>query len=198
LEERVLVIAKEILIANNSFNLGIREIPESQVLDLINKYGKFMDRDLAEQDYNYLQIIPYVVIQKEDKYFCTKRTKKQSEARLHEKLSIGVGGHLNDSDGDLNKIVASGMKRELEEELYPFSSFDQQFIGLLIDQTQDVSLVHAGLVYRLKTSDEVRIQETGKMSGSFMSLIELMQTSNFSKLESWSQIVLSYLKIKKN
>jgi len=88
----------------------------------------------------------------------------------------------------------SGMARELEEELYPFSKTKPSFQGLLIDYATEVSLVHLGLVYFVETSDEVMVKETGKMRGQWLSLAELTKPDVYSKLETWSQIVIDYIK----
>ena len=164
------------------------------MFELINKHGKFVRRDFAEKDFNHYQIIPYVVIKRDNQYFCTKRTKKQSEQRLHEKRSLGVGGHLNPSDGDLRMIVKTGMERELKEELYSFSQEAISFLGVLVDFSTEVSLVHLGLVYLVETNDEVSVKETEKMQGEWVFLQDLLQEETYSKLETWSQIVMKYLK----
>ena len=52
----------------------------------------FLPRSRAEYDASVKQIIPYVVIRRGEEYFLLRRLKKQTEARLHDKLSLGVGG----------------------------------------------------------------------------------------------------------
>ena len=51
---------------------------------------------IRDSDNTVRQIIPYVILRRGRHYFLLRRLKKQTETRLHEKLSLGVGGHIND------------------------------------------------------------------------------------------------------
>ena len=87
---------------------------------LITQYSTFMPRDKVENDENYRQLIPYVVIKnKEEKIFIVKRTNKTTEKRLHNNYSLGMGGHINDQDKGSNnfQIFKNGMYREISEEI---------------------------------------------------------------------------------
>src|SRR4029079_3380241 len=64
-------------------------------LDVISSKHFFIDRPTAEKSPQYKQIIPYVVIRHEDSFFLLERTSNQTESRLHHKLSLGIGGHIN-------------------------------------------------------------------------------------------------------
>ena len=89
------------------------------------------------------QVIPYLVLRDGERYFLMRRTRAGGDARLHDRWSIGVGGHLNPGDGDL----AGGLRREWREELV--ADFEPEFrlVGLLNDDTTDVGSVHLGAVY---------------------------------------------------
>ncbi|MGD9605664.1 MAG: DNA mismatch repair protein MutT [Bacilli bacterium] len=195
--EEVLVIPKSCL-QEQFKETKIYDVSEEFILDIIKKHGLFLKREIAEISYDYYQIIPYIVIRSKNKFFCTKRTKKQSEARLHEKRSIGVGGHLNPEDGDFSVIVKQGLMRELTEELFPFDYQKNFFLGVLVDFSTDVSLVHLGIVYLLETTDEVFVKETNKMSGEWMDKEQLEEPIIYNQLETWSQIVFLKLKRTKN
>ncbi len=193
MEEKVLVINKKEFSKAGFFQTGFNKVSEEEITNFINFHGQFMKRASAETNYDYLQIIPYMVVFRGHEVFLTKRTKKQSEARLHEKRSIGVGGHLNNGDGALEQIVKNGMNRELKEELEDFNHSEPKFLGTLIDDRADVSLVHLGLVYRLDTKEDVRIRETGKMEGGFVAISQLADGQLYSTLESWSAILTTHL-----
>src|SRR3954451_23607955 len=96
-----------------------------------------------EVDPSFKQIIPYLVLRDGERYFLMRRTKAGGDARLHDRYSIGVGGHLNPGDRDL----AGGLRREWQEEVS--ADFEPAFelIGLLNDDTTDVASVHLGAVY---------------------------------------------------
>src|SRR5215212_8650954 len=72
----------------------IREHAEP-ILELIDAQHFFIVRSIAEQSPQYRQVIPYVVIRCNDDWFVLRRTKKGTDARLHEKVALGIGGHIN-------------------------------------------------------------------------------------------------------
>jgi predicted NUDIX family phosphoesterase len=153
------------------------------ILDIISSRHFFLDRPVAEVSPEYRQIIPYVVIRNGDDYFVLVRTTKQSEARLHHKLSLGIGGHVNPGHS-----LLEGLQKELDEEVWIGSSYDMQFIGIVNDDTTDVGRVHLGAAYLLDVQGkEVRVKETEKMSGEWMSRSALRGAR--PAMESWSQIV---------
>ena len=120
-----------------------------------------------------------------------QRRTKQSEQRLHNKLSVGVGGHLErtqDLEGQ-DDPVELGMRRELNEEIETSVDGQIEYLGLLNDDTNEVGRVHLGVVYRASVKpEETVVRETEKMEGDFWSIEQLEQ--EWDRLESWSRIVL--------
>ena len=96
-----------------------------------------------EVDPSFKQVIPYLVLRDGERYFLMRRTRAGVDARLHDRYSIGVGGHLNPGDGG----VLGGLRREWHEELV--ADFEPAFrlVGLLNDDTTEVGAVHLGAVY---------------------------------------------------
>ncbi len=90
-----------------------------------------MDRAAAEQDPTHKQVIPYLVLRDGERWFLMRRTRAGGDARLHDRWSIGVGGHLNPGDGD----VEGGLRREWAEELDADFVPDFVPVGLLNDDT---------------------------------------------------------------
>ncbi|HSP35310.1 MAG TPA: NUDIX domain-containing protein, partial [Thermoanaerobaculia bacterium] len=154
------------------------------VLDVIRSEHFFVPRPEAEVSPQYKQIIPYVVIRHDDAYFLLQRTAKQTESRLHHKLSLGIGGHINPDTPD----ILDGLRKELEEEVHVDSPYELTFVGVLNDDTTDVSRVHLGVVYVLEPAQpSVSIRETEKMTGSWVPRSEL--ASKRAAMETWSQVV---------
>ena len=152
--------------------------------DIISSKHFFIDRPTAEQSPQYKQIIPYVVIRHGDSYFLLQRTSKQTESRLHHKLSLGIGGHVNPDAPTL----LGGLQKELEEEVGVEGDYDVSFVGILNDDTTDVGRVHLGAVYVLDAATpDVTIRETDKMTGSWVRASELAPLRE--RMETWSQIV---------
>ncbi len=123
------------------------------------------------------------MIRNDNDYFGLSRSTKQAEARLHHKLSLGIGGHINPGQS-----LLEGLQRELDEEVWIGTSYDMQFIGIVNDDSTDVGRVHLGTVYLLEAAGkEVRVKETEKMSGQWMPRGSLRSARG--AMESWSQIV---------
>src|SRR5438105_9545285 len=153
------------------------------ILDLIDARHRFIPRPIAEVSPQYRQIIPYVVIRHGDDYFILKRTPKQTEARLHHKLSLGVGGHINPGHS-----VMDGLRKELDEEVRIDGPYQLQFVGILKDESTEVARVHLGVVYVLDvTLKRVATVETEEMTGEWISRAAMREAR--SAMESWSEII---------
>jgi predicted NUDIX family phosphoesterase len=121
-----------------------------------------------------------------------RRTKAGADARLHDRYSIGVGGHVNPSDGGLDGDLGSALRREWHEELVVDFVPDFRFVGLLNDDTTPVGEVHLGLVYEGDAAGRpVAIRETDKLSGEFATSAEVAAISE--RLETWSRIAFEWL-----
>lgn len=181
--EQVMVVERETL-SPFLIESGLVQEHTDEILDAITDRHFFIDRPTAETSPQYKQIIPYVLIRHGDAYFLLQRTQKQTEARLHHKLSLGIGGHINPDTPDL----FDGLQKELEEEVEVVGDYDLTFVGILNDDTTDVGRVHLGAVYVLDAHDgEVNVRETEKMSGRWVPRDEL--AAHRDAMESWSQIV---------
>ena len=153
------------------------------ILDLIAANHTFIPRATAEVSPQWKQIIPYVVIRNGDDYFVLKRTAKQTEARLHHKVSLGIGGHINPGHS-----LREGLQKELDEEVHVGDAYDLQFIGILNDDSTEVGRVHLGAVHVLDASGaNVVVKETEKMTAEWMPRDALGKVRD--SMESWSQIV---------
>ena len=157
-------------------------------IHLILEHHFFMEREKAEYDNTVKQIIPYVIIRQAGKYFLLRRLKKQTEARLHDKLSLGVGGHINPSEEDAEDVLEAGLLRELTEEVSVENVRALSCVGFLNENNGGVSDYHAALVYLLEAEGQVSVQETEKMSGSWAEVTELQNL--LDRLETWSKIVV--------
>ena len=164
---------------------------EEDFLKAVDNAHAFLPRDEMENDPTKKQIIAYCVIEKGDCVFMTKRLKKQTETRLHDRHSIGVGGHINTSDiVDGINVVKEGLLRELNEEVFIDPDYDAEFLGIINDNSVSVSSVHAGACYKiiLKKGD-CAVKETEKMEGFWVKKTELK--NYYDLMEGWSQIVFN-------
>ena len=193
MSEQVLVVNNNLLhpFINNSGSSFIADSNE-HIFDLILEKHIFMSRDLAEYNFEYKQVIPYLIIRNGDNYLLLQRTSRQTEKRLHNKFSLGIGGHINpDSSGHGDNLIIGGLYKELNEEVSINSPSDLKFIGTINDESNSVSRVHLGLLYELEVlSDEYEVLEKDKMSAQWENRDNLI--NYYDKLETWSQIVYDY------
>lgn len=162
------------------------------IYDAILKGHLFIPRVKAESDYNYKQVIPYIVIRQHNNYLLLKRTEKQTEQRLHNKYSLGIGGHINPEETkERGDIIIKGLYRELKEEIFLPHPYTIDFIGVINDESDSVSKVHLGMLHLLNLeSPYFKILEKENMSGQWVQKKTLYK--HYDKLERWSQIVLHY------
>ncbi len=190
-------MSEEVLVVNNNYlqsfinNSGSSFIAENndQLFDLILEKHIFMSRDLAEYDFEHKQVIPYLIIRNKDSYLLLQRTSKQSEKRLHNKFSLGIGGHINPESSDHgNNLIIGGLYKELNEEVLIKKPYDLKFIGTINDESNSVSKVHLGLLYELEVqSAEYEVLEKDKMSAQWENRDNLIKY--YDRMETWSQIV---------
>ncbi len=161
----------------------------------IRESGFFMERRAAERDSSFKQIIPYCLVTTGEELFLLHRCGTQAEERLHDKLSIGVGGHINPIDTGTD-ILEAGSKRELLEELRFETSFQSKVVGIINDESTPVGSVHFGIVYRVQSkSRDVAVRETDQMEGGFNDIGELKRLfeAQRSRFETWSSLILARL-----
>jgi Predicted phosphoesterase (MutT family) len=185
--ELVLVIPRSSIMGDPGWR-GLTTDGLSGFEALVAHAGEFRPRPEMEQDRSRKQVIPYLVLRDGARYFLMRRTQAGTDARLHDRWTIGVGGHLNPGDGDL----AGGLRREWREEVA--AGFEPEFtlIGLLNDDTTDVGSVHIGAVYVADAGGrDVTIRETEKLTGAFAEPAEVGDVVD--RMESWSALVFAHL-----
>jgi predicted NUDIX family phosphoesterase len=185
--EQVLVVPRAVVPDQGGW-LGLRTDGMDDFLAAVPGHARFADRAEMEVDPSHKQLIPYLVLRDGPRYFLMRRTQAGGDVRLHDRWSIGVGGHLNPGDVDL----FGGLRREWQEELA--ADFEPSFapLALLNDDTTDVGAVHLGVVFVADAAGRpVAVRETHKLIGSFATAAEVAAVSE--RLESWSRLVFEAL-----
>jgi predicted NUDIX family phosphoesterase len=187
--ERVLVVDASWIHSLHTIRGFLRDIHPEFFPNLASK-AFFIDRPFAEKDPGFRQVIPYVLVCRDGKILTVTRKKTQTETRLHDKVSFGIGGHINPVDGEPENLLDAGLRRELSEELdvdNPPSLSELTPLGLICDDTDEVSKVHLGVVLRWDVNYEVSIRETDKMHGEYLAPVEIGHVHD--RLENWSRLV---------
>ena len=195
-DENILVIKRELFDRLGSFQ-GLHFEPQ-QYLEAILSRGNnfFISRAKAENDPGHKQIIPYVLIAHQGRILHYVRGKKAGEQRLVAKGSIGIGGHLNDTDESLfawdEAAYRNGVEREVNEEIRIASPFTDKIVALLNDDSTEVGRVHLGVVHVFHlTEPRVDKREAVITNVSFLTKEELI--SRKDTLETWSQLCVDGL-----
>lgn len=156
------------------------------------KKVRIVDRDTVETDESYKQIIPYVVIFNQDgNVFRYVRGKAGGEDRLHDLMSIGVGGHIDYHDNEFRPTIADvshAATREVLEEIG--SDVNQLFqIGLVFHDETEVGRVHIGVVYAAVVADVAEFEDT-ITDPEFVTIDDLKQDA--WKMEEWSKMIVEH------
>jgi predicted NUDIX family phosphoesterase len=163
---------------------------------LIHK--EYHPRSQCETDERWQQLIPYVVVRCGGLILAYQRA--GSETRLDGLWSIGIGGHINDTDKDWY----AGVCREIREEtgfaaaIFPpetlFGVGDWAVIsgplGFLRDDRNPVGRVHLGVLYTLDVPDVNSV----KMTECVDYVWEAANCLDVRNLENWSRMALDMLK----
>jgi len=195
-EENILVIKRSLFDQLGAFQ-GLNFEPR-KYLDAILSRGNnfFLRRSLAEKDPGHKQIIPYVLLAHGNRVLFYVRGKKAGEQRLVAKGSIGIGGHMNESDESLFALdeaaYRAGVEREVGEEIKIETKFDDRVVALLNDDSNEVGQVHLGIVHVFRLAEpKIKKNEAMITELAFLSREELVARRD--SLETWSQICLDSL-----
>ncbi|MBK1883940.1 hypothetical protein JIN85_16090 [Luteolibacter pohnpeiensis] len=196
--EEVLVVPRSLLDQLGAFE-GIRGDGVEAALEVLLDPEKhfFMDRAAAEDDPSHKQLIAYCIFRCGDRVLHYTRGKAGGENRLHAKISVGVGGHINPVDTGDGKVgrdaYFAAVAREIEEELELPAKYESKIVALLNDESNPVGQVHLGIVHVIELdSESVSSREDALLDLGFSSLEELAG-EKFERLETWSQHCVRYL-----
>lgn len=165
----------------------ITGLPGSIVADLEAR-SDFRRRGDVEGDPRWKQLIPYLVVRDGSRVFLMRRTRAGGDERLHERYSIGVGGHVNPEDWG----IGGGLRREWLEELRATWQPRPRLLGLINDDADPVGAVHLGVVYEADAAGRLlSVRERHKLSGSFVEPAEVARVHE--RLETWSRLLFDHL-----
>jgi len=161
----------------------------------------FAPRHSVEERVDFRQIIPYIILAHKASVTLYKRAPTGSERRLHNCLSIGLGGHVRLSDAvfkcnrlDVQATLSRTAIRELREETGCSESEHavREVIGVIYDDSDPVSRVHLGVV-ELWTfpSHPVVLAEESVIDCRAVPVEQL--GAYMSRMENWSRLCSAFL-----
>jgi predicted NUDIX family phosphoesterase len=175
--------------------------PSGEVVNKLTEAGLFLGpRPLLENDPRFRQIIPYVLLRGPDgRYVGYVRGGGGGEARLHGKISVGLGGHIDlpdvvqrgDGSVDLATTLDMAADRELREEVDVMRG-DVRWTGVLVAYESDVDKVHLGIVGVADYVGEAHSGEADVQTElSVFSAADLSGVSD--RLEAWTALLVPHL-----
>jgi len=198
LDRIVLVEVAETLMKHRKKKEGFEFLDCDKALELFKDIedGFFQSRYDCEDDNLILQPIPYVLVfgNKDDifTYIRAKDIKDYGDERLFGKHSIGLGGHILESDGP--DYINGCLEREvMQEEVEIQGNYTEPRLrGTLMAYDKPVDTVHFGLIYSINVDGNVKVKESSIISGRMMAIKELSK-DNSEKYETWTKVLIPYL-----
>jgi predicted NUDIX family phosphoesterase len=193
-EERVLCFERRLFEELGVFQ-GL-SVEVEKYLPILNSVAglKYLNRSEAEQDRHCKQLIPYVLLIRDDKILRYRRGKGGQETRLHGLYSVGIGGHISEEDHGLfssQQGYQESMRRELMEEV-AVDAVHAPAVAAINDDSTEVGYVHFGVVHVMRVPDQsVAGRRSGILAPEFVSMAEAVK--DLSAYESWSRFCLENL-----
>jgi predicted NUDIX family phosphoesterase len=184
-DEKILVVPTEKLYPTG-IKEGFFEIEEKNFLDLVKKNHLYMRRGDAETDEKFQQIVAQIILKVGGKIFIHRVPQSGSESRLHDMWPIFLGGHINNTDINIQHAVI----REFNEEIkYKGKIKTKKFWGLVKLNDNPVNKVHVGMVWIFE-GDTEEIEETGDEGVIDGKFVEIKNLNNYlQKMTYWSKVV---------
>jgi predicted NUDIX family phosphoesterase len=174
----------------------------------IREEGFFVERPYAERTPTLKQVIPYTLVARGKDILLLQRTKGGGDARLHDKLTLGVGGHVNPVDAFpsgsesapsaeriLDPLPAATRREVMEEELTVTGETRLVPVGLINDDSNPVGAVHVGFVQVLHLlGGDAQVRETDQLRGEFVPASTLRERLEAgANFETWSSLIVPHL-----
>jgi len=202
-EEQVLVIERKVVERVGMFNGLMFDVDRYLREIFVQGIPCFMNRSQVEENPDYKQLIPYVIMSCEGKYLSYVRGKRAGETRLVGHRSIGIGGHINPADDmplfntDFYETYLAAVEREVAEEVSVETSHTNHIVALLNDESNEVGSVHLGIVhYWDLDAPNVSKREQMITQMAFMTSAELQGVKD--TLETWSGLCVNHLEKMQN
>jgi predicted NUDIX family phosphoesterase len=166
---------------------------------LVNCESTFMFRgspdgelEGAETNKRWKQVIPYFTLVRNGMILTYKKNKSSSEIRLHDKYSIGIGGHVNDRDGTGMSAVRTAAIRECKEEIGVIPKLsgnkDDYVVIDIKGEAADYHIGYCQIITEWQPEGIKLSEEVDKISWKTIAELEKLD------LEEWSLFVLELLK----
>ena len=157
---------------------------------------QFRPRAAVEEDEAWLQLIPYVVL-RDERGAVWAYARRGGDGRLLGRRSVGVGGHIEESDRrpTLLDTARACAQRELAEELAQpeAARLDPHPRGWIHERETAIGRVHLGLVFAAPwTAPEPPLPKPGESLAAIGFLPPAAVRAD-NRFERWSQLAVGLL-----
>ena len=177
-------------------------VPETKVP--LSKWQSAVEvekKSMAETDTSAKQLVSYGFIEIKNTFLRLHRTGHANRPELKSRLSIGVGGHVEEKDLLLNETLENTLKkclmRELEEELLMDEEPEVELCGFINDESNEAGKYHIAAVHRvrlrtgtLRVRQGVSDQEFGE--GSWALVPKEKLAKEIERFDPWSQHIIHH------
>ena len=189
---RVLVFPR--LIFDDVFSLVPWDSIQAKIVE-IEKSFSWLERLHAERSVNLVQAISCAFIRNSDGECCVLRRVQSSRSDLNKKLSLIIGGHIDESHshGSFHTAMSINLRRELEEEVGILLVESPCPVGVIIDNSSIGASRHVAFLHEV-TAEQVSVKAPeefttrSKFSGEFMAGSELAERRD--EFDPWSKLLI--------
>ncbi len=176
---------------------------ENGMVDYKLKLSDLMigQRASLEKDTDFRQVLPISVFTHKGKVWAYERTKSGGEEKLHNMISLSVGGHwdiedlkLDGSVIDLEASLHIAMKRELYEEILLEAKIvnSKRLDYMICADNNEVDRVHVAIIWVHELDSELISSAEAKLEAiGFVSPADLL-TDKYN-CETWTRIISEIL-----
>lgn len=180
---------------------ALKPLEEQDMVKTLYDAGLWLGpRKQLEDMPGFRQIIPYIALSVNGKIIKYTRTPAGGEERLHGKVSIGLGGHIDLEDicfegGSirLEETLEAAAAREILEEIGPVEIISKTWVGLLFSNNNPVDFVHIGAAAVWELAEVPNgIAEDAIGEVTLSSINDLLRCEP-ERMETWSISLLNHL-----
>ncbi len=192
-DTKVLVFPRTVF--GSAFTLLPWESVEYQ-LDEIERTFSWLQRPEAEQSEDMVQAIPCTIVKDSRDRYCLFRRVTENRRDLSQKLSLIIGGHIDEAD-DQNcflDTMSRNLVREIDEEIGVSLEEPPQPVGVIIDGSSIVASRHVAFLHEMvaesvssQALEEFSSKES-KYTGKFVPASTLAEWRN--QFDPWSRLVI--------
>jgi predicted NUDIX family phosphoesterase len=191
-KQKVLVFPRSVF--QNVFSLLRWDDAQDQIGKIEGSFAWHVRHD-AEMSEDWVQAIPCAIIRDSDGKCCVLRRVKNERGDLSGKLSLIIGGHIDDETADVSfrDVMQAALMRELEEEVGIFPLVNPRPIGIVIDESSKNASRHVAFIHEM-TADEItpmapeEFTNRSTLTGKFMDEDELARRRH--DFDPWSRILI--------